>query len=196
MTRAHGDCGENVTWSLSPDGGLHIEGVGSAIASAPWQDLPAGTRITSIHLPANLTFVPESAFAGLGTLDYVAFAGTVPEWQAIQFGSGNDAVEHAACKYFDGDFVRMYWYDAEDDFASLHLITKNEAVGFAAAKFDENGRFLDYEYIAPAASDNTTNEGEYGGSVHFNINGAKEFRVMAFTENGCPNDSARTFQLP
>ena len=75
-------------------------------------------------------------------------------------------------------------------------ITKNEAVGFAAAKFDENGRFLDYEYIAPAASDNTTGEGEYGGSVHFNINGAKEFRVMAFTENGCPNDSARTFQLP
>ena len=191
-----GACGTDITWELAPDGALYIEGGGSAITSAPWQDLPAGTRITSIHLPANLTSVPESAFAGLGTLDYVAFAGTVPDWQAIQFGSGNDAVEHAACKYFDGDFVRMYWYDAKDDFASLHLITKNEAVGFAAAKFDENGRFLDYEYIAPAASDNTTDEGEYGGSVHFSINGAKEFRVMAFTENGCPNDSARTFQLP
>lgn len=196
MTRAHGDCGENVTWSLSPDGVLYIEGGGSAITSAPWQELPAGTRITSIHLPAGLTSVPADTFAGLGTLDYVAFAGTVPGWQAIKFGSGNDAVEHAARKYFDGDFVRMYWYDAEDDFASLHLITKNEAVGFAAAKFDENGRFLDYEYIAPAASDNTTDEGEYGGSVHFSINGAKEFRVMAFTGNGCPNDSARTFQLP
>ena len=191
-----GVCGTDITWELAPDGVLYIEGGGSAISSAPWQELPAGTRITSIHLPANLTSVPANTFAGLGTLDYVAFAGTVPEWQAIQFGSGNDAVEHAACKYFDGDFVRMYWYDAEDDFASLHLITKNEAVGFAAAKFDENGRFLDYEYIAPAASDNTTDEGEYGGSVHFNINGAKEFRVMAFTENGCPNDSARTFQLP
>ena len=191
-----GVCGTDITWELAPDGALYIEGDGSAITSAPWRELPTGTRITSIHLPANLTSVPESAFAGLGTLDYVAFAGTVPEWQAIQFGSGNDAVEHAACKYFDGDFVRMYWYDAEDDFASLHLITKNEAVGFAAAKFDENGRFLDYEYIAPAASDNTTDEGEYGGSVHFSINGAKEFRVMAFTENGCPNDSARTFQLP
>ena len=191
-----GVCGTDITWELAPDGALYIEGDGSAITSAPWRELPTGTRITSIHLPANLTFVPESAFAGLGTLDYVAFAGTVPEWQAIQFGSGNDVVEHAACKYFDGDFVRMYWYDAEDDFASLHLITKNEAVGFAAAKFDENGRFLDYEYVAPAASDNTTGEGEYGGSVHFNINGAKEFRVMAFTENGCPNDSARTFQLP
>lgn len=196
MTRAHGNCGENVTWSLSPDGVLYIEGGGSAITSAPWQELPTGTRITSIHLPANLTSVPESAFAGVGTLDYVAFAGTVPDWQAIQFGSGNDAVEHAACKYFDGDFVRMYWYDAKDDFASLHLITKNDAVGFAAAKFDENGRFLDYEYVAPAASDDTTDEGEYGGSVHFSINGAKEFRVMAFTENGCPNGSARTFQLP
>ena len=191
-----GVCGTDITWELAPNGALYIEGDGSAITSAPWRELPTGTRITSIHLPANLTSVPESAFAGLGTLDYVAFAGTVPEWQAIQFGSGNDAVEHAACKYFDGDFVRMYWYDAEDDFASLHLITKNEAVGFAAAKFDENGRFLDYEYIAPAASDNTTDEGEYGGSVHFSINGAKEFRVMAFTGNGCPNDSARTFQLP
>lgn len=198
MTRAHGDCGESVTWSLSPDGVLHIEGTGSAITSAPWLGLPEGTQINSIHLPANLTSVPENAFAGLGALDYVAFAGTVPGWQAIDFGNGNgnDAVEHAARKYFDGDFVRMYWYDAKDDFASLHLITKNKAVGFAAAKFDENGRFLDYEYIAPAASDNTTGEGEYGGSVHFNINGAKEFRVMAFTENGCPNDSARTFQLP
>lgn len=191
-----GVCGTDITWELAPDGALYIEGDGSAITSAPWQDLPAGTRITSIHLPANLTSVPESAFTGVGTLDYVAFAGTVPDWQAIQFGSGNDAVKHAACKYFDGDFVRMYWYDAKDDLASLHLITKNEAVGFAAAKFDENGRFLDYEYIAPAASDNTTDEGEYGGSVHFSINGAKEFRVMAFTENGCPNDSARTFQLP
>ncbi len=191
-----GVCGTDITWELAPDGALYIEGDGSAITSAPWRELPTGTRITSIHLPANLTSVPESAFAGLGTLDYVAFAGTVPGWRAIQFGGGNDAVEHAARKYFDGDFVRMYWYDAEDDFASLHLITKNEAVGFAAAKFDENGRFLDYEYIAPAASDNTTDEGEYGGSVHFNINGAKEFRVMAFTENGCPNDSARTFQLP
>lgn len=195
MTRAHGDCGESVTWSLSPDGVLHIEGTGSAITSAPWRELPAGTRITSIHLPANLTFVPENAFAGLGTLDYVAFAGTVPDWQAIKFGGGNDAVQNAACKYFDGDFVRMYWYDAKNDFASLHLITKDEAVGFAAAKFDANGRFLDYEYIAPAASDNTTDEGEYGGSVHFNINGAKEFRVMAFTEDG-PIDAARTFQLP
>ena len=195
MTRAHGDCGESVTWSLSPDGVLHIEGTG-AMTSAPWRTLPAGTRITSIHLPANLTSVPENAFAGLGTLDYVAFAGTVPDWQAIKFGGGNDAVQNAACKYFDGDFVRMYWYDAKNDFASLHLITKDEAVGFAAAKFDENGRFLDYEYVAPAASDNTTDEGEYGGSVHFSINGAKEFRVMAFTENGCPNDSARTFQLP
>ena len=191
-----GVCGTDITWELAPDGALYIEGGGSAIASAPWQELPAGTRITSIHLPANLMSVPANTFAGLGTLDYVAFAGTVPEWQAIQFGSGNDAVEHAACKYFDGDFVRMYWYDAKDDFASLHLITKNDAVGFAAAKFDENGRFLDYEYIAPAASDNTTDEGEYGGSVHFSINGAKEFRVMAFIGNGCPNDSARTFQLP
>ena len=195
MTRAHGDCGEDLTWSLSPDGVLYIEGDGSAITSVPWQDLPAGTRITSIHLPANLTSVPANTFAGLGTLDYVAFAGTVPGWQAIDFGGGNDAVEHAACKYFDGDFVRMYWYDAKDDFASLRLITKNKAVGFAAAKFDANGRFLDYEYIAPAASDNTTGEGEYGGSVHFNINGAKEFRVMAFTEDG-PIDAARTFQLP
>lgn len=191
-----GVCGTDITWELAPDGALYIEGDGSAISSAPWRELPAGTRITSIHLPANLTFVPENAFAGLGTLDYVAFAGTVPDWQAIKFGGGNDAVQNAACKYFDGDFVRMYWYDAKNDFASLHLITKDEAVGFAAAKFDANGRFLDYEYIAPAASDNTTDEGEYGGSVHFNINGAKEFRVMAFTENGCPNGSARTFLHP
>ena len=190
-----GVCGTDITWELAPDGALYIEGDGSAITSAPWRELPTGTRITSIHLPANLTSVPESAFAGLGTLDYVAFAGTVPGWRAIQFGGGNDAVEHAARKYFDGDFVRMYWYDAKNDFASLHLITKDEAVGFAAAKFDANGRFLDYEYIAPAASDNTTDEGEYGGSVHFNITGAKEFRVMAFTEDG-PIDAARTFQLP
>ena len=194
MTRAHGDCGENVTWKLAPDGVLHIEGGGSAITSAPWQELPAGTRITSIHLPANLTSVPANTFAGLGTLDYVAFAGTVPGWRAIKFGGGNDAVEHAARKYFDGDFVRAYQYNANSKDVSLRLITDSQSIAFAAARFAANGRFLGYAYLAPNLK--TNNNGEYGGSVHFSINGAKEFRVMAFTENGCPNDSARTFQLP
>lgn len=197
MTRAHGDCGEDLTWSLSPDGVLYIKGDGSAITSAPWLGLPEGTQINSIHLPANLTSVPENAFAGLGTLDYVAFAGTVPGWQAINFGNGNsnDAVQNAACKYFDGDFVRMYWYDAKNDFASLRLITKNKAVGFAAAKFDANGRFLDYTYVASGSQDDSTGDNEYGGYIDFNAYGAAKFRVMAFTEDG-PIDAARTFQLP
>ena len=102
MTRAYGTCGENLTWDLSPDGALYIEGGGSAITSTPWKNLPEGTQITCIHLPAGLKSVPENAFAGLGTLDYVAFAGSVPGWQAIKFGSGNDAVQNAARKYFDG----------------------------------------------------------------------------------------------
>lgn len=189
-----GVCGTDITWELAPDGALYIEGDGSAITSAPWRELPTGTRITSIHLPANLTSVPESAFAGLGTLDYVAFAGTVPEWQAIQFGSGNSAIANAPTKYFDSDFVRAYQYNANSKDVSLRLITDSQSVAFAAARFAANGRFLGYAYLAPNLK--TNNDGEYGGSVHFSINGAKEFRVMAFTENGCPNDSARTFQLP
>lgn len=197
MTRAHGDCGEDLTWSLSPDGVLHIEGDGSAITSAPWRTLPAGTRITSIHLPANLTSVPENAFAGLGTLDYVAFAGTVPGWQAINFGNGNsnDAVRNAACKYFDGDFVRMYLYEEDFDWVSLLFITKRADVSFAAAMFDENGQFMDYTYVASGSQDDSTGDNEYGGYIDFNAYGAAKFRVMAFTEDG-PIDAARTFQLP
>ena len=195
MTRAHGDCGESVTWSLSPDGVLHIEGGGSAISSAPWQDLPAGTRITSIHLPANLTSVPANTFAGLGTLDYVAFAGTVPDWQAIKFGGGNDAVQNAACKYFDGDFVRMYLYEEDFDWVSLLFITKRADVSFAAAMFDENGQFMDYTYVASGSQDDSIGDNEYGGYIDFNAYGAAKFRVMAFTEDG-PIDAARTFQLP
>lgn len=193
-----GVCGTDITWELAPDGALYIEGSGSAITSAPWQDLPAGTRITSIHLPANLTSVPENAFAGLGTLDYVAFAGTVPGWQAINFGNGNsnDAVRNAACKYFDGDFVRMYLYEEDFDWVSLLFITKRADVSFAAAMFDENGQFMDYTYVASGSQDDSTGDNEYGGYIDFNAYGAAKFRVMAFTENGCPNDSARTFQLP
>ena len=192
-----GVCGENVTWSLSPDGVLHIEGGGSAITSAPWQNLPAGTRITSIHLPANLTSVPANTFAGLGTLDYVAFAGTLPDWQAIDFGSGNgnDAVEHAARKYFDGDFVRMYWYNADSDWVSLLFITERDDVNFAAAMFDENGQFMDYTYVASGSQDDSTGDNKYGGYIDFNAYGAAKFRVMAFTEDG-PIGPARTFQLP
>ena len=192
-----GVCGTDITWELAPDGVLHIEGGGSAIISAPWQDLPAGTRITSIHLPANLTSVPENAFAGLGTLDYVAFAGTVPGWQAINFGNGNsnDAVRNAACKYFDGDFVRMYLYEEDFDWVSLLFITKRADVSFAAAMFDENGQFMDYTYVASGSQDDSTGDNEYGGYIDFNAYGAAKFRVMAFTEDG-PIDAARTFQLP
>lgn len=190
-----GVCGTDITWELAPDGVLHIEGGGSAISSAPWQDLPAGTRITSIHLPANLTSVPANTFAGLGTLDYVAFAGTVPGWQAIKFGGGNDAVQNAACKYFDGDFVRMYLYEEDFDWVSLLFITKRADVSFAAAMFDENGQFMDYTYVASGSQDDSTGDNEYGGYIDFNAYGAAKFRVMAFTEDG-PIDAARTFQLP
>lgn len=190
-----GVCGADITWELAPDGALYIEGGGSAITSAPWRDLPAGTRITSIHLPANLTSVPENAFAGLGTLDYVAFGGTVPGWQAIKFGGGNDAVQNAACKYFDGDFVRMYLYEEDFDWVSLLFITKRADVSFAAAMFDENGQFMDYTYVASGSQDDSTGDNEYGGYIDFNAYGAAKFRVMAFTEDG-PIDAARTFQLP
>ena len=192
-----GVCGTDITWELAPDGALYIEGDGSAISSAPWRELPAGTRITSIHLPANLTSVPENAFAGLGTLDYVAFAGTVPGWQAIDFGNGNsnDAVQNAACKYFDGDFVRMYLYEEDFDWVSLLFITKRADVSFAAAMFDENGQFMDYTYVASGSQDDSTGDNEYGGYIDFNAYGAAKFRVMAFTEDG-PIDAARTFQLP
>ena len=190
-----GVCGTDITWELAPDGALYIEGGGSAITSAPWRTLPAGTRITSIHLPANLTSVPENAFAGLGTLDYVAFAGTVPDWQAIKFGGGNDAVQNAACKYFDGDFVRMYLYEEDFDWVSLLFITKRADVSFTAAMFDENGQFMDYTYVASGSQDDSTGDNEYGGYIDFNAYGAAKFRVMAFTEDG-PIDAARTFQLP
>lgn len=189
-----GVCGTDITWELAPDGALYIEGGGSAITSAPWQDLPAGTRITSIHLPANLTSVPENAFAGLGTLDYVAFAGTVAQWQKIDFGS-NDAVQNAACKYFDGDFVRMYLYEEDFDWVSLLFITERDDVNFATAMFDENGQFMDYTYVASGSQDDSTGDNEYGGYIDFNAYGAAKFRVMAFTEDG-PIDAARTFQLP
>lgn len=194
MFGTHGTCGEDLTWTLSPAGTLYIEGDGSTITSAPWQELPAGTRITSIHLPANLTSVPANTFAGLGTLDYVAFAGTVAQWQKIDFG-GNDAVQNAACKYFDGDFVRMYLYEEDFDRVSLLFITKRADVSFAAAMFDENGQFMDYTYVASGSQDDSTGDNEYGGYIDFNAYGAAKFRVMAFTEDG-PIDAARTFQLP
>ena len=197
MTRAYGTCGENLTWSLCPDGALYIEGKGSAITDAPWLDLPKGTRITSVSLPAGLMSVCADAFAGLGTLDYVAFAGTVAGWRAIDFGNGNgnDAVKNAACKYFDGDFVRMYLYEEDFEWVSLLFITERNDVNFAAAMFDENGQFIDYTYVPSGSQDDSTGDAQYGGYIDFNAYNAAKFSVMAFTENG-PIGPARTFQLP
>ena len=181
-------CGDDLTWHIS-DGILYIEGSGE-MTSAPWK----GQDFIGVELPAGLTALYDDAFSGY-ELDYVSFGGTLSEWEAIWTGGGNSAITNAPTKYFDSDFVRAYGYDADSKDVSLRLITNSPNVAFAAARFAENGRFLGYEYLKPGSTDKSTGENEYGGSVHFNVNGAKEFRVMAFDANG-PVESARTFKLP
>ena len=191
FTAVDHSCGEDLNWYISDDI-LHIEGTG-AMTSAPWQE--HSLNFIGVELPEGLTALWDGAFSGY-ELDYVSFGGTKAAWDQLMshLGSGNSAIANAPTKYFDSDFVRAYQYNANSKDVSLRLITDSQSVAFAAARFAANGRFLGYAYLAPNLK--TNNDGEYGGSVHFNINGAKEFRVMAFTGNGCPNDSARTFQLP
>lgn len=193
MTRAHGDCGEDLTWSLSPDGVLYIEGTG-AMTSAPWQE--HSLNFIGVELPEGLTALWDGAFSGY-ELDYVSFGGTKAAWDQLMshLGSGNSAITNAPTKYFDGDFVRMYLYEEDFDWVSLLFITKRADVSFAAAMFDENGQFMDYTYVASGSQDDSTGDNEYGGYIDFNAYGAAKFRVMAFTEDG-PIDAARTFQLP
>lgn len=191
FTAVDHSCGEDLNWYISDDI-LHIEGTG-AMTSAPWQE--HSLNFIGVELPEGLTALWDGAFSGY-ELDYVSFGGTKAAWDQLMshLGSGNSAIANAPTKYFDSDFVRAYQYNANSKDVSLRLITDSQSVAFAAARFAANGRFLGYAYLAPNLK--TNNDGEYGGSVHFSINGAKEFRVMAFTGNGCPNDSARTFQLP
>ena len=143
------------------------------------------------------TALYDDAFSGY-ELQAVFFQGTKAAWDELtssHLGSGNNAIPNAPTKYFDSDFVRAYKYDAESKDVSLRLITNSPDVAFAAARFAANGQFLGCEYLMPGSKDKSTDENEYGGSVHFNANGAKEFRVMAFDANG-PVESARTFELP
>ena len=182
-------CGENLTWYISDDNILHIEGNGE-MASAPWK----GQDFSGVELPAGLTALCNDAFSGY-ELEVVFFGGTKAAWDELtsHLDSSNSAITNAPTKYFDSDFVRAYEYTAESKDVWLRLITNSPNVAFAAARFAANGRFLGYAYLAPNLK--TNKDGEYGGSVHFNANGAKEFRVMAFNANG-PVDSARTFELP
>ncbi len=184
-------CGKNLTWYIS-DGILYIEGSGE-MTSAPWK----GQDFIGVELPAGLTALYDDAFSGY-ELDYVSFGGTKAAWDELTshyLGSGNSAITNAPTKYFDSDFVRIYEYKAESKDVSLKLITASPNVAFAAARFAENGQFLGYAYLTPGSTDQSTGENEYGGSVHFGVNGAKKVRVMAFNAN-IPVDSARTFELP
>lgn len=182
-------CGADLTWHIS-DGILYIEGSGE-MTSAPWK----GQDFSGVELPAELTALCNDAFSGY-ELKVVFFGGTKAAWDELTshyLGSGNSAITDAPTKYFDRDFVRAYGYDADSKDVSLRLITNSPDVAFAAARFAENGRFLGYAYLAPNLK--TNKDGEYGGSVHFNVDGAKEFRVMAFNASR-PVESARTFELP
>ena len=186
-------CGENLTWYIADDI-LYIEGSGK-MTSAPWRE--RNLKFSGVELPAELTALCKDAFSGY-ELDAVFFGGTKAAWDELtssHLGSGNSAITNAPTKYFDSDFVRIYEYKAESKDVSLKLITASPNVAFAAARFAENGQFLGYAYLTPGSTDQSTGENEYGGSVHFNVNGAKEFRVMAFNAN-IPVDSARTFELP
>lgn len=183
-------CGDDLTWHIS-DGILYIEGSGE-MTSAPWK----GLEFSGVVLPAGLTALCDDAFSGC-ELEAVFFQGTKAAWDELtsHLDSSNSAITNAPLKHFDSDFVRAYEYTAGSKDVSLLLITDSPNVAFAAARFAENGRFLGCEYLKPGSTDQSTGENEYGGSVHFNANGAKEFRVMAFDAN-CPVESARTFKLP
>lgn len=183
-------CGDNLKWYIFNDI-LYIEGSGK-MTSAPWK----GQDFSGVELPAGLTALYDDAFSGY-ELDYVSFGGTKAAWDKLtsHLDSSNSAITNAPTKYFDSDFVRAYEYTAESKDVWLRLITNSPDVAFAAARFAENGRFLGCEYLKPGSTDQSTGENEYGGSVYFNVNGAKEFRVMAFDASR-PVESARTFELP
>ena len=74
---ASGVCGENLTWSLTSDGVLTLEGTGSMAtyygeANIPWHANRA--LITTVNVGAGVTKLTTNAFCGCTNLETVNFA--------------------------------------------------------------------------------------------------------------------------
>ena len=84
-TAATGTCGDNLTWTLSDDGELIIEGTGamtdydSHSTLRPWSDTFSSTntliRINTVTIKEGVTTIGEAAFSDCGSLTSI----TIPE---------------------------------------------------------------------------------------------------------------------
>ena len=132
---ASGTAGDNVTWTLYPDGTFVIQGEGAmenySAFNIPWSDYSSqiktvtmGSGVTSIGdsafydcsgltvvtIPDSVTSIGDSAFSGCSALATVYYGGSEEEWGNISIGSGNEDLTGADIRYNSdqGDMLIMF----------------------------------------------------------------------------------------
>lgn len=72
---ASGDCGENLTWSLSTAGDLTVSGTGNMTDGAPWADYL--NQIKLVTVGQGVTAIGSAAFQDCGNLEIVSLPNTL-----------------------------------------------------------------------------------------------------------------------
>lgn len=125
--RAHGACGENMTWALDRKGVLTISGTGvmehdqyvyqwtdyrteitkviieEGVTSIDPSAFTRCNKMRSIAIPESMKEIKANAFgSSLSSLKYVCYAGSEQEWAKIAIGNTNEALRQAT-NYYNGE---------------------------------------------------------------------------------------------
>lgn len=194
---------DGFAWELSPDGALYIydsydvETSSTTLTDAPWNSLPEGTRIDYVSLPA-VASIADGVFTRYA-IDGVHFGGSKPEWDHVALGN-NTRLANASRLSFGEGFVNSFsrYQKDGDSWASIRVSTDSTTTAFVLALYDENERFLRYEYMEPGTRDQYLYNGEYGGWPDMIVNGANKVSVIAVdtSENhNAPRGAASVFRF-
>ncbi len=107
---AEGGGGEDITWEITSDGILNINGTGAMESYCPWKYDPSFTSITAIHISSGITDIGFRAFEGCTSLKEVTIPNTITEISNFAFAGCTslteitipNSVTHAFTNVFDG----------------------------------------------------------------------------------------------
>ena len=103
----YGQCGSGLSWWVSEDGILTVEGVGDmddydAASDVPWASY--NDVLCDVYIGEKVTSIGKNAFAE-GNVQNIYFHGTQEMWDAVTIGSGNEALTDATVHYMPWFYI-------------------------------------------------------------------------------------------
>lgn len=143
-----GKCGENLTWNLSEDGVLNIDGCGE-MYDYVFQNIPWGqylTYIKSINLSVNITKIGSYAFYGCTKLDSIIIPDSVTS-------IGNNAFRYCSSlkNVTLGSNVKSITADMFDCCSNLESITIPQSVSTIASNAFDSDKVIIHGFTGSIA---------------------------------------------